>query len=59
MKKPRYSMTKPNYTISFQKSRPKKDNRWKIPTQERKVHPRKSKKIILFQQNQKKTATQT
>jgi hypothetical protein len=32
--------------------------RWKTPTQEGKLHPRKSKKVI-FQQTQKKIATQT
>jgi hypothetical protein len=47
------------YTISFHKSNPIKDNRWKTPTQVGKLHPRKSKKLIFFQQTQKKIATQT
>jgi hypothetical protein len=46
------------YTVSFHKSSPSKDNRWKTPTQGGKLHPRKIKKII-FQQTQKKIATQT
>jgi hypothetical protein len=32
------------YTVSFHKSSPSKDNKWKIPTQGGKIHPRKSKK---------------
>ena len=36
-------------TVSFHKSSPTKDNRWKTPTQGVKLHPRKSKKVI-FQQ---------
>jgi hypothetical protein len=39
-------------------SSPTKDNRWKTPTQGGKLHPRKSKKVIL-QKAQKKIATQT
>jgi hypothetical protein len=45
------------YTISFHKSSLTKDNRWKTPTQGGKLHPRKRKKVI-FQQTQKKIATQ-
>jgi hypothetical protein len=41
MEKSRYSMTKPIYTISFQKSTPTKGNRQKIPTQGGKLCPRK------------------
>jgi hypothetical protein len=52
MQKPSYSMTKPKYTVSFNKSCPIKDNRWKIPTQGAKLHPRKVKKVI-FQQTQR------
>jgi hypothetical protein len=37
----------------------KKDNRWKPPTQGGKLIPRKNKKVIFFQQTQKKRATQT
>jgi hypothetical protein len=55
MEKPRYSMTKQIHT----KSSPTKDNRWKMPTQGGKLHPRKSKKVIFFQQTQKRIATQT
>ena len=44
---------------SFHKSSPTKDNRWKTPTQGGKLHPRKSKKAIFFQQTQKKIDTQT
>jgi hypothetical protein len=58
MEKPRYSMTKQIYTISFHKAILTKDNKWKMPTQGGKLHPRKSKKVI-FQQTQKKIATQT
>jgi hypothetical protein len=32
MEKPRYSMTKPDYTISFHKSRPTKDKMEKVNT---------------------------
>jgi hypothetical protein len=35
-------------TISFQKSSPSKDNKWKTPTHGGKLHPRKSKKIVFF-----------
>jgi hypothetical protein len=58
MEKPRHSMTKQIYTISSHKNSPTKDNRWKTPTEEGKLHPRKSKKII-FQETQKKMAIQT
>jgi hypothetical protein len=47
------------YTISFYKSSPTKDNKWKTPTQGGKLHPRKTKKVIFFQETQKKIATQT
>jgi hypothetical protein len=46
---------KTTFTQSFHKSSPTKDNRWKTPTQGRKLHPRKSNKVI-FQQTQKKIA---
>jgi hypothetical protein len=46
------------HQISFYKSRPSKDNIGKTPTQRWKLHPRKSKKVIL-QQTSKKTATRT
>jgi hypothetical protein len=49
-------MTKTN-TISFHKPSPTKDNREETSTQGRKLHPRKSKKVI-FQRTQKKIATQ-
>jgi hypothetical protein len=39
-------------------SSPTKLNRWKTPSKGGKLHPRKSKKE-LFQQTQKKIATQT
>jgi hypothetical protein len=48
-------MTKTKYTLSLHKCRCTKDNRWKTPTQGGKLHPRKNKKIIFFQQTQKKT----
>jgi hypothetical protein len=48
MEKSSYPMTKKKiYTISFHKSKPTKDNRWKTPTQGGKLHPRKSKKVIF------------
>jgi hypothetical protein len=59
MEKPRYSMIEPNCPISLHKSSPTKYNRWKTPTQEGKLHPRKSKKVIFFQKTQKKIATRT
>jgi hypothetical protein len=59
MEKTRYSIKKKQiYIISFHKFSPIKDNRWKTATQGGKLHPRKSKKVI-FQQTQKKIATQT
>jgi hypothetical protein len=58
MEKPRYSISKLNLHISFHKFSLTKDNRWKTPTQGWKLHPRKSKKVI-FQQTQKKIATET
>jgi hypothetical protein len=36
------------YTIFFHKSSPTKDNRWKNANTGRKLHPRKSKKVISF-----------
>jgi hypothetical protein len=36
-------------TMSFHKSSPSKYNKGKTPTQEQKLHPRKSKKVILQQ----------
>jgi hypothetical protein len=51
-------MTRTNCTVSFHKTSPTKDNKWKTPTQGGKLHPRKSKKVI-FQQTQKKIGTQT
>jgi hypothetical protein len=46
------------YIISFHTSSPTKNDRWKTPTQGGKLHPRKSKKVIFFQQTQKKIAPQ-
>jgi hypothetical protein len=37
------------YKISFHKSSPTKDNRWKTPIQGGKLYTRKSKKVIFFQ----------
>jgi hypothetical protein len=51
-------LDKEMYTISFHKSSPTKVNRWKTLAQIRKLHPRKSKKVI-FQQTQNKIATQS
>ena len=39
--------------MSFHKSSPTKDNKWKTPTQGGRLHPRKSKKVIFYQQNPK------
>jgi hypothetical protein len=47
-----------NYTVSLHKSSPTKNSRWKTPPQGGKLHPRKRKKLI-FEQTQKKIATQT
>jgi hypothetical protein len=47
------------YTLSFYKYSSSKDNKCTSPTQEGKLYHRKSKKIIFFQQNQKKVATLT
>ena len=44
---------KNKFTQSLHKFSPTKDNRWKTQIQRRKLHPRKSKKVI-FQQIQKK-----
>jgi hypothetical protein len=41
---------KTNLHNIFPKSSPVKDNRWKTPTQEGKLHP---KTRVIFQQNQK------
>jgi hypothetical protein len=49
MEKPKYSMTKPNSEISLHESSPSKDNKGKTPIQGWKLHPRKSKKVILQQ----------
>jgi hypothetical protein len=57
MEKQIYSMRKTNLQNIFHKSRPIKDNRWKTTTQGRNVHPRKSKKLIIFQQTEKKIDT--
>jgi hypothetical protein len=35
------------YKLSFHNSSPSKDNKWKIPTQRGKLHPRKGKKVIF------------
>jgi hypothetical protein len=56
MEKPRYSMTKSNLHNIFPQIQPYKDNRWKALTQGGNVHPRKSKKVISYQQIQKKIA---
>jgi hypothetical protein len=54
VEKPRYSMTKPIYTISFHKSNPSKGNEWKTPTQGRKLHPKKkNQENNLLLMNQK------
>jgi hypothetical protein len=42
------------YTISFHKCSPTKANRWKTPTQEGKLQPRKNKKVIFKQTKTKK-----
>jgi hypothetical protein len=48
MEKPKYSMTKQNiHTIFFHESSPSKNNNGKTPTKRWKLHPRKSKKVIL------------
>jgi hypothetical protein len=44
------------YTVSFHKSSPTKENRWKASTQGGKLQPRKK---AIIQQTQKKIATQT
>jgi hypothetical protein len=49
MEKPKYSMTKPNSHISSHESSLSKNNKGKTPTQGRKLHPRKNKKVILQQ----------
>jgi hypothetical protein len=54
MEKPRYSMTKSNLHSISHKSSISKDNRWKTPTQGGKLHPRKSKKEIFFQQTKRR-----
>jgi hypothetical protein len=54
MDKPRYSMRKTNYTISFQKYSLSKDNKWKTPKQRGKLHPTKSKKILFFKNKPKR-----
>jgi len=50
-------MTKCNTHISLYKYSSTKDNRWKTPTQGEELHPRKSKKVISLQRNQKKRHT--
>ena len=47
------------FTVSFHKSSPTKDNRWKTPKQGGKLYHRKSKKVIFFQQTQQKIVTQS
>jgi hypothetical protein len=49
MEKPKYSMRKTNSHNTFHESSPSKDNNRKTPTQEQKIGPRKSKKVILQQ----------
>jgi hypothetical protein len=51
------SMTKPNLYNIFPQIQSYKG--WKMTTQEGKLHPRKSKKVIFFQQSQKQITTQT
>jgi hypothetical protein len=51
-------MIKPNPQISFHDFVPSEDNNEKTPTQELKLHPRKSKKVVP-KQTKKKTATKT
>jgi hypothetical protein len=36
-----------NHTLSFHESSPSNDNKGKAPTQGQKLHPRKSKKVML------------
>jgi hypothetical protein len=52
-------MTEKNETKSFHKFSPTKNKRGKTPTLGEKLHPSKSKKLIFFQQTQKKIASQT
>jgi hypothetical protein len=58
MEKPTYSMRKQIYTIFFYKYSPTK-GRWKMQTQGGKLYCRESKKVIFYQQTQKKVARQT
>ena len=59
MEKPRYSMTKPNLHNIFLQIQPTKNNRWKTAQQGGKLYTRKRKKVIFYQETQKKVATQT
>jgi hypothetical protein len=45
------------YTVSSHKSSPSKDNKGKTPIQGGKLRPRKTKKVIVFQQTSKNIAT--
>jgi hypothetical protein len=49
MEKLRYSVTKPNYTISFHKSSPSKDNKGETSIQGGKLTSRKSMIVICKQ----------
>jgi hypothetical protein len=53
MEKPRYPMTKPNFTLSFHTSCPTKDNRWKTLIKRGKLHPRKKEESNLLLTNPK------
>jgi hypothetical protein len=46
---------KTKFTQSFHKSSSAQDNKWKMPTQGRKLQPRKSKKVNFFLKTQKKS----
>jgi hypothetical protein len=56
MEKPKFSKTKPIYTISFHESSPSNKNKGKTPTQRGKLCPKKSQKVI-YQQTKKKIAS--
>lgn len=58
MEDPRYSKTKPSVNNIFLLIQPW-DNRKKGPTQGKKLHPRKSKKLIFSQPTQTKRSTKT
>jgi hypothetical protein len=53
MEKQRHSIQNQIYTISFHRSSPTNDNRWKTPTQGGKVQPRKKQESNLLSTNPK------